>query len=83
MTKDKEIEEREGRVAALVGTRDQSWQIGQIEVFNWCLVQVRKAYANADEAGRGELEKLGKHIRMERDARFPKEAANDQPSNAP
>ena len=78
----KETDAKEDQIAKLVDRSESSWRTGQIEVFDWTLVQVRKAYANATEPETAEaLTKLGKHIRTERDRRFPKHtekaAAND------
>lgn len=80
--KDKEIESKQARVAELVDRSDASWRTGQIEVFNWALVQIRKAWAVADlETTREAIKELGVRIKEERDRRFPalkEEAANEQ-----
>lgn len=77
-------DENEDRLAATVTANEYSWRQGQIEVFNWCLIQVRKAFAAAKPGpGRAELEVLGKKILNERDRRFPKETSDDETPTDP
>lgn len=81
-------DEKENRLPAAVEANRYSWRTGQVEVFNWCLVQIRQAWAAAEPGPvRDELAALGKEIRTERDRRFLKaekeEAANDETPTEP